>query len=104
MRAPRAMAAGHMCVSAVRAPSCVGRLPVRLLLERDLRARGAPAGGERSEREGAERGGRGEEWEVWEPCANPTHYRPLSEPAFSGGDRVGAELTVRCRCSCRRKP
>ena len=50
----------HMRVSAVRRPSCVGRLPLRLLPLRSLRARGAPAGGrERGEREGRRGAGRG---------------------------------------------
>ena len=50
----------HILVSAVRAPSCVGRLPLRLLSERPLQAREAPAGGERGEREGVVR--RGKTW------------------------------------------
>ena len=54
----------HMLVSAVREPSCVGRLPLRLLLRSDLRGRGAPAGGERGERAGVERRGRWGAWEV----------------------------------------
>ena len=53
-----------MLVSAVREPSCVGRLPLRLLLQSDLRGRGAPAGGERGERAGVERRGRWGAWEV----------------------------------------
>ena len=48
----------HMLVSAVRAPSCMGRLPLRLLSRRNLRARGAPVGGEMGEREGVEGRGR----------------------------------------------
>ena len=49
----------HMYCSAVRAPSCVGRVPLRLFLLSWLRARGAPAEGERSEREGVEGRGSG---------------------------------------------
>ena len=49
----------HMFTSAVRAPSCVGRLPLRLFLLGVLRAGGAPAGAERGEREGVVRRGRG---------------------------------------------
>ena len=30
-------------------------------------------------------------WEVWGPRAVPTHYHPLAESEFSGGDRVGGK-------------
>ena len=72
----------HMYSSAVRSPSCVGRLPLRLLLLRYLRARGASAG----EREGVRGvGGAGGGVPALRAIAlAPSPPRPLASPRSAG--------------------
>ena len=93
----------HICVSAARAPSCVGRLPTRLFSVRCLRAGGAPEGVSGWEVLGEIREADPWPWGVSSVAHLPA-LRAIAPSPSQNAAAEGAKRTEQCCCSCRRRP